>query len=550
VHLEEIDTRMTPPQSNTPATESTHSHSLLPFPLRSTASTAGVPISSPPCTDSAQPFWHLRLSQLQYAILIVILLCGAALRLIPLPHEALEGDEVFSRSVVLLPVRAELAAIREDLVHPPLYYLLLQSTTRLWGTGAVGIRVLSLLSAAASALLLVLLGNILPNSRFAGLLAAAILAINQTLIFYSQQARSYSWYGLLALLLVAWVWRVTRPGTPPTLAHWGLGAILMTALVYTHYIGALYVTCAALAVLLDRAPLKTRLSTLACACIAALCFLPWLFAILAVYKLKHGLGANLDWQGHPTLYSLVQFFATAFGTPQVRAGTALVLLIIGFLSLMALLPERRPLRPSPILLTLFLMSFLPPLVVFVLSLPPINLPLFGIRHFLPSILAIILLCSYGCERLAQRFRAQQALIFSAAAAFLILITLVPSLHAFALRPTRVPYDRVSTQVQTDRAQGIPTYTTEVSFYGIGNPVNFYCASECVEHLPLNDHNLHPQFVLLYRAATPSDSAFYHQLQREGFSEILTRHYTHGGFPGISATLFKRVDTQPAPANSQ
>jgi hypothetical protein len=323
----------------------------------------------------------------------------------------------------------------------------------------------------------------------------------------------------------------------------------MTALVYTHYIGALYVACAALAVLLSRVPLRTRVSTLVCASIAALCFLPWLISIVEIYRQKHGVGANLDWQGHPSLYVLIQFFAAAFGTPEVRGGTALVILVIGLFALMALLPEQRPFRPSPVLLALLFMAFLPPFAVFFLSLPPINLPLFGIRHFLPSILAIILLCCYGCDRLVQRFRSHRALVFGTAAILLLGITLVPTLHSFAMRPSRVPYDLVSTQAQKDRAQGIPTYTTESSFYGIGDPVNFYCASKCVQHLPTDTRNLPPQLVLLYRPGSALDLDLFQHLQHEGFAEISTRHYTHGGFPGTTASLLQR----PAPelgANTQ
>lgn len=98
------------------------------------------------------------------AILIVlVLLLGAALRLGPLPHEALGGDELFSRRVVLQSVPAAFAEVRNDLVHPPFYYALLKSTTTLWGTGALGLRALSLACGVGAIGVIVLLGSRLPG---------------------------------------------------------------------------------------------------------------------------------------------------------------------------------------------------------------------------------------------------------------------------------------------------------------------------------------------------------------------------------------------------
>ncbi|MEO6983627.1 MAG: glycosyltransferase family 39 protein, partial [Edaphobacter sp.] len=263
----------------------------------------------------------LRISRPALLLLLLIIVCGTALRIAYISHEALEGDEIFSRRVVLLSPPNEIAAIRNDLVHPPLYYFLLQATTRIWGSSPNGIRGYSLLCGIASIGLIALVGGTLPDGRFVGLLAAALLALNQTYIFYSQEARSYASYSLLVLLLVLWVARVTRlSGNQPSFRHWVLGTLLMTMLVYTHYVGAIYVGFAVLAILLSHIPRTRRIASFVCAAIAALCFVPWLIAIEGVYNQKHGLGANLDWEGHPTIYSLKQVFASALGLLEVRGG--------------------------------------------------------------------------------------------------------------------------------------------------------------------------------------------------------------------------------------
>ena len=476
------------------------------------------------------------------------MVCGTLFRLASLQHEALEGDEIFSRHMALLSPSNEITAIRDDLVHPPLYYFLLQTTTRLWGASPDGIRGFSLLCGIASIGLIALLGCTLPDSRFTGLLAAALLALNQTHLFYSQEARSYAWYTLLVLLLVLWVWRVTRlSGSPPSLRHWMVGILLMTMLVYTHYVGAVYVGCAVLAILLSSIPGTRRIAAFVCATVAALFFVPWLIAIAGVYKNKRGIGDNLDWQGHPTIYSLKEVFASALGLLEIRGGTSFVLLVIALLILAALLSGRRhPLRQSPVVLTLLILSVLPPIILFFLSRPPFNLPIFGLRHLLPSIPLIIVLCCYGLDLLAQRISSRSTLVLSAGSVFLLTIAILPTLHRALARPSRIPYDLVSQEVEKDRAAGVPAYATW--FYGVGEPVNFYCAAPCVEQLPPDHQQLPSQIVVLFRPKSSQEVQQYKRLQQDGFSEIENHYYTDGEHSIYGTTLAVLRRSSPSPAN--
>ncbi len=121
---------------------------------------------------------------------LLLLACATALRVATLTHESLEGDEVFSRQVALLLVRAALSVIRQDLVHPPFYYMLLKVGASAWGSGPIGIRVWSILFGVATVLAVAFLCSRLPGARYAGPLAGAIVAVNQYEISYSQQARS------------------------------------------------------------------------------------------------------------------------------------------------------------------------------------------------------------------------------------------------------------------------------------------------------------------------------------------------------------------------
>jgi uncharacterized membrane protein YhaH (DUF805 family) len=322
----------------------------------------------------------------------------------------------------------------------------------------------------------------------------------------------------------------------------------MTMLVYTHYVGAIYVGCAVLAILLSHIPPARRIAAVACASIAALCFVPWLIAIADVYKAKHGVGANLDWEGHPTIYSLKQVFASSLGIPEIRGGTTLVLLVIALLTLAAVLMMRHhPLRRSPVVLTLLFLSFLPPIFVFFLSRAPFNLPIFGLRHLLPSVPLIILLCCYGLDRLAQQTSARSTLVLSAGSVLLLAIGAIPTLQSLLSPPSRIPYDLISPEIVKDCAAGVPAYTTW--FYGVGEPVNFYSATPCVAQLPPDHRQLASQIVVLFRPESAREMQQYRQLQQDGFSEIEKHYYTNGvhGIYGTTLAILQRSSQSPAAA---
>ena len=79
---------------------------------------------------------------------------------------------------------------------PPLYYLLAWGWTKLFGTGEWGLRSLSALAGVATIPVAFAIGRRLAGNR-AAVIAAALVALNPALIWYSQEARAYS---LLVLL--------------------------------------------------------------------------------------------------------------------------------------------------------------------------------------------------------------------------------------------------------------------------------------------------------------------------------------------------------------
>jgi hypothetical protein len=81
--------------------------------------------------------------------LIAALVLGAAIRLLLMDREGLDGDELFSFRMATLPLGKSLEEIKYDLVHPPLYYLLLRVALVFAPHTAAGMRLLSILAGLA-----------------------------------------------------------------------------------------------------------------------------------------------------------------------------------------------------------------------------------------------------------------------------------------------------------------------------------------------------------------------------------------------------------------
>lgn len=481
-------------------------------------------VRMPPASPSHQG-WSLRERRVWFPLLCLVLL-AAALRFLPLTHEALSGDELFSRHVVMQSPARGWQEVQQDLVHPPLYYMILKLSTGLWGASALGLRMLSLISGLLALPVLVITGSRLPGARWTGLLAAACVAVGRSHVFYSEEARSYTLYTLVVLLLALWMSYLDDP-SPRQARFWIVGFGLMTALLYIHYVGGVFVALALISVLLSGVSRPLKLRVTGCALAAFVCFAPWLLGEVEVYRNKRGLGGNLDWQGHPSFYDLRQVWATALGVNTFSGATLLALLLALVLCGAAffLVARKGLLRQTPLLIGLVCMGWLPPLIIFALSRAPVNLPLFGLRHLLPATVLLTLLSAYGLELLVQQLRTPQTAFAITACCGLVLLSAVPTFQEMRTGPFRYPYDRMKEALQVRQQKNIPAYA--VWYYGVAEPVNFYCQRQCVQPLPASGAVLPPKLLLLYRPAAIDERAVYERLLHQGYIEKEHTYFTDG-----------------------
>lgn len=214
-----------------------------------------------------------------------LLLLGAVLRFATLDLQSYRYDEAVTVGRVLHPSLFDtLAAVPRSESTPPLYYALAWGWSRIFGSGEVGMRSLSALAGTASIGVVYLAAVALPLRQRAALIAAALVAVNPVLIWFSQDARAYALVFLFTALSFLFFARARRSGAGGDLAWWAVTSSLGLA---THYFAAFVVVPEAVLLLL--APTLRRRVLIAIGVVVAT------GALLAPIALRQSGNAHASW---------------------------------------------------------------------------------------------------------------------------------------------------------------------------------------------------------------------------------------------------------------
>jgi hypothetical protein len=159
------------------------------------------------------------------------------LRFATLGLQSYWSDEAVTVDLLRRSLGRMLVALPHSERTPPLYYALAWLWSRAFGTGEVGLRSLSALVGTLTVPLAYAIGRRLAGER-AGLLAAALTAVSPILVWYSQEARSYS---LLVFLCVASVWLWLRAQETPSASRVSGWAVVACLAIATHYFASFVV---------------------------------------------------------------------------------------------------------------------------------------------------------------------------------------------------------------------------------------------------------------------------------------------------------------------
>lgn len=180
-------------------------------------------------------------------LLAGVVLLAAVLRFATLGVHSLDSDEGFTAEIASRSLGGALSQVPDTESTPPLYYALVWLWANVFGVSEWGLRSLSALAGTLAVPVVYAIGAEL-RSRRAGLVAAALAAVSPLLVWYSQEARAYMLFMLLATLAF-WAFVRALRGERRALVWWALAA---AAALATHYFAAVTVVPMALYLLFRR----------------------------------------------------------------------------------------------------------------------------------------------------------------------------------------------------------------------------------------------------------------------------------------------------------
>jgi uncharacterized membrane protein len=397
-----------------------------------------------------------------------------AVRVYHLGYLALWYDEVFTVNVASKPWPGLFRSVVQDIVHPPLFYILLKVWIVAGGTSVAWMYLLPLMMSLAAVVPLVLFCREWDFSEGETLVALLLVTFNELLIHYSQELRMYS---LLVLLSVTSLWLFSR------FLHTGRGIVWLTIvnslMVYTHYYGVLFIATELACILVAWSRDKNNVMwRFLASCVAVgLCFLPWTYLVHAAMQEKHGVIQNLQDRTLPRLQDIVWFYESMKGQPPIRH-TAAIGTILFVIPVLLAFGARAGRRQLAAMLAAFAIV---PTIASIIGSYVMSRSLFHPRYLIITVVPCLLLVGLGLGRVSGRPR-------RALAGAVIAWALVSGLWYTLLPNRKVPFDRLATQLAS-----------------VGRPVYTYGPHE---QLPLEFYGLHTKQVPNDEPARIDDNDFY------------------------------------------
>jgi hypothetical protein len=181
--------------------------------------------------------------------LVAAVLGGIGLRAWGLGAQSLWYDEWLTAEATTGGLRELVRHVADREGIPPLYFGVMWVWVRVVGDGAVALRVVSLVAGVATVPVAYAVARALRQPRRVARLAAALVAVNPMLIWYSQEARPYSLLALAGASSLLAAVRAADRGHRRDVAVWAVVAALAVAV---HYFAGFLVAAEAIGLLLVR----------------------------------------------------------------------------------------------------------------------------------------------------------------------------------------------------------------------------------------------------------------------------------------------------------
>ena len=255
------------------------------------------------------------------------MVCAAAVRLSTLGLQSFWYDEAFTPVHVLHPsLSATLSSLASYEKTPPLWDIVIWAWSRVFGTGEIAMRLPSALAGIATvpvawAIGRELGGRVAAGARRVPAFAAAVVALNPLFVWYSQEARAYALFVLLAALTTLCFLRADAQPTRRRTAAFVAAAALT---LLTHYFAVFLVAPMVVWLLRDRRRWPLTLPAAVTLAAVAAALVP-----LAVHQEGHGLEWIGMWRLASRVITIPQYYLTGYsGAPLGHTIEGLVALLI------------------------------------------------------------------------------------------------------------------------------------------------------------------------------------------------------------------------------
>ena len=310
-----------------------------------------------------------RALSLSLAVFALVAILFIALRFWKINAYSIWGGEAFSMIGAKQDWQGMFAYVIADIVHPPLFYILLKLWITLGGESVLWLKLLPVLSGIALVVPFYFLCRELKFQWPEMSLALFLAAVNGYLIHYAQELRMYSLFTFLSLCSF-WLFMRFFNSTTGTTGKLVVLTLVNLLNIYIHYYGWVVVGMEFLFLLIWQRHklLKFSLSAL----ILFLVFAPWANQVIRQAQSIGGLDRNLDWIPKPGIIDVLYFYSILDGPLGSRylnaAGLLLFLLPVVWWFWMIIRSDFRSNRGEIITFSwLALLSFLPVIALYFIS---------------------------------------------------------------------------------------------------------------------------------------------------------------------------------------
>lgn len=333
----------------------------------------------------------------------VIALCVmyVVVRLWRLSDSCLWFDEIFSVHAAEHDWSSLFWFVAQDLIHPPLFYLLLKWWIAVGGESVFWLRLLPVAFSTLALFPFIQLCRELKLKNAPILVALALIAVNGSLIKYAQEVRMYS---LLLCLSLFSIWIFTRFFFRGKYI-WTL-TLVNILLIYTHYFGCFIVLSEIAAIaILQRIKIRQVLGMFG---INVVAFLPWVITLMRTSRDGAEVSQNIGWIEQPgarSILDLVFDLIEPFYYQQSSADVSTVIwitspLLASFVAaILIYLSNWKQVEDKQRIYMLSIFAFLPVLFAFAISLlSPYSI--WGSRHLITMFAPLLILTAICLSEIA------------------------------------------------------------------------------------------------------------------------------------------------------